>query len=189
MAAIDTPPGLGLDGAPVGWFVAPPAARRLAWRGLLATMAGTVATFGLSARAAATDAAPRLVVVTTAAAIAVITWAVRMAHVGVADDGVRWGWGNLTVRLGRDRITRVTTYRDAVALKPRRGSTWFLFADDWDRFEPLRRTVAGLGWPVTEVDRAAPWLARVQRYGRAVDLMVVAAVTTAAVTAVLSALA
>lgn len=90
------------------------------------------------------------------------------------------------VRLDARRVTAVRIYRDAIAFVPRRGSAWFLFARDWDRFEALRRAVVGAGLPATELDRRAPWTARLQSYGRVLDALVVAAVVVAALTALIA---
>jgi hypothetical protein len=187
VAALDTPPGLGLAGAPVGWFVARPGPRRLAARGLLGTIALAIVAGALTRRHPPADVgAARLIVLVTAVAIAGLAWAVRRARVGVGPDGVRWGWGSLVVRLDARRVTAVRIYRDAIAFVPRRGSAWFLFARDWDRFEALRRAVVGAGLPATELDRRAPWTARLQSYGRVLDALVVAAVVVAALTALIA---
>ncbi|MBK7073794.1 MAG: hypothetical protein IPH44_15965 [Myxococcales bacterium] len=187
MAAIDTPPGLGLAGAQVGWFVARPGPRRLAGRGLVGTVALAVVAALLTRRQPPADyGAARLIVLVTAVAIAALAWAVRRARVGVGPDGVRWGWGTLVVRLDARRVTAVRVYLDAIAFVPRRGSAWFLFARDWDRFEALRRAVVTAGLPCAELDRRAPWTARLQSYGRVLDLLVVGAVAVAALTAIVA---
>lgn len=188
MAAIDTPPGLGLPGAALGWFRARPGPRRLAHRGFVFIILATIAAMALTRRHPPDDhGAQRLTVLLTAIALGGLAVAVRRAQIGVGTDGVRWGWGSLGVRLDTRRLTAVRVYRDAVALVPRRGSTWFLFARDWDRFEALRRAIVAAGLPVTEHDRAAPWSAQLQSYGRGLDALVVGAVTAAAVVVVLAA--
>ena len=174
MAAIDTPPGLGLPGAALGWFRARPGPRRLAHRGFVFIIVATIAAMALTRRHPPDDhGAQRLTVLLTAIALGGLAVAVRRAQIGVGTDGVRWGWGSLGVRLDTRRLTAVRVYRDAVALVPRRGSTWFLSQRDWDRFEAMRRAALGAGLPCTEIDRDAPWRARLQSYGRFVDALVV----------------
>lgn len=188
MAVIDTPPGLGLDGARAGWFTARPGPRALARRGLVLTVAlSAIATVLTGRHPPADHGATRLMVLAMAVAVAVLALAVRRAQVGVGADGLRWGWGGLVVRLDARRLRTVRLYRDAIAFAPRRGSPWFLFARDWDRFEALRRAVAAAGLPAEELDRRAPWTAQLQSYGRVLDALVVGAVVAAAVTAAIAA--
>ena len=190
MAAIDTPPGLGLPGAPVGWFRARQGPRRLAHRGMLATVAASALALAMTRRHPPLDhGSARLTVLITAIALCGLAVAVRRAQVGIAQDGVRWGWGELTVRLDARRITVVRVYRDAIAFVPRRGSAWFLFRRDWDRFEQLRRAVAAAQLTTEDQDRRAPWSAQLQSYGLVLDALVVGAVVTAAVTALVAAAA
>ncbi len=174
MSAVDTPPGLGLPGAQVGWFRARPGARRLAVRGFGFCLVVGIAAIWLTRRRLDYEVlAGRLIVVVTAILVCAVALAVRQARIGIASDGVRWGWGELTVRMAADRIRAVTLYRDAIALRPRRGSTWFLARRDWDRFEAMRRAAVAAALPCQELDRAAPWRARLQSYGRVVDGLVV----------------
>lgn len=174
MAAVDTPPGLGLPGAQVGWFRARPGPRRLATRGFVYAVAVGTLALALTGRRLPPDAlAARVVVVVTAILVCAVAFAVRRARVGIASDGVRWGWGDLTVRMAAGRVRQVQLYRDAIALVPRRGSTWFLSRRDWDRFEAMRRAAQTAGLPCQDVDGDAPWRARLQSYGRFVDALVV----------------
>ncbi len=113
--------------------------------------------------------------------------AVRRAQISIAADGVSWGWGRWTVRMDRDRITKVELYDDAIALRPRRGSTWFLSKRDWDRFEAMRRAVAEVGMPSEEHRRGSPLAARLQSYGRVLDTIVVLAMVTAGLLALVAA--
>lgn len=170
MAALDTPPGLGLPGIAVGWFTARPGPRRLARSCFaLALVAAALAAFITSRRPPPDHGAARAIALVLALTVAGLAAAVRAARVGVAADGVRWGWGGLTVRLDARRVVQIRVYRDAIALTPRRGSTWFLFARDWDRFPSMTRAVRSAGLPYQDHDRAAPWTARLQSYGRVVD--------------------
>jgi hypothetical protein len=187
MAAIDTPPGLGLPGTPVGWYRAHAGARRLArWCLALAVIAAAVAWLATARRPPPDRGAARVVALFTALALCGLAAAVRAARVGVAADGVRWGWGGLTVRLDAARVVRATLYRDAVALVPRRGSPWLLFARDWDGFVGLTRAVRAAGLPCEDRDGPAPWRARLQSYGRVVDGLAVVGAAVAAVTAAIA---
>lgn len=174
MSAVDTPPGLGLPGTQVGWFPARPGPRKLASRGFAyCLLLGALAIAISGRRLPPEQLGPRLVVIVTAVLVCAVALAVRRARVGIAADGVRWGWGDLTVRMAADKIVAVRLYRDAIALAPRRGSTWFLSRRDWDRFEAMRRAAVGAGLPCEELDLDAPWRARLQSYGRFVDGLVV----------------
>jgi hypothetical protein len=112
-------------------------------------------------------------------AIAGVGLAVRRAHVVVGADGIRWGWPWLGVRLDVGRLVGVAVYTDAIAFEPRRGSTWFLSALDWDHFAGLARAVERAGLPVTRHDRGAPLRARLQGYGRVLDSLMVAVMLVA----------
>jgi hypothetical protein len=73
----------------------------------------------------------------------------------------------------RDRIRQIEIFRDAIAMRPRRGSTWFLAAYDWDRFDALVFAVERSGLPTVRNDRRAPLGARLQSYGRVLDGLLV----------------
>src|SRR5262249_55608076 len=109
----------------------------------------------------------------TFAAFAAVGLAVRAARVTVDGGGVRWGWDWLGFRLDRDRIRKVDVYRDAIAVAPRRGSTWFLTAGDWGRLDALCYPVGRAGLAVARHDRGAPLAARLQSYGRVLDGLLV----------------
>jgi|GEM_PF-1223159 len=192
MSVVDTPPGLGLPGVQVGWFAARPGPRRRALRGFAFCLAVGSAAIWISAKRLGrgeVDAfGTRLVVVVTAVLVCGVALAVRRARVGIASDGVRWGWGELTVRMAAERVVRVRLYRDAIALEPRRGSTWFLSRRDWDRFEIMRRTALASGLPCEELEGAAPWRARLQSYGGFVDGLVVVGSIAVTIVAALAAL-
>jgi len=177
VSAIDTPPGLGLAVLlPHGTFAARRGPRRLAEIGLRVTVAlGALAIGFAIRRPEAPQASTCFVGALTMIALGVLGVAVRRAQVTIAADGVRWGWGPWTVRMDRDRIVKVELYDDAIALRPRRGSTWFLSRRDWDRFEAMRRTAAAVGLPAEEHTRKAPLAARLQSYGRVLDAIVVGA--------------
>lgn len=180
MAAIDTPPGLGHDDARAAGFRAPAGARRLADAAMRLTIVLTVAVVLIVGRRRP-EGGPSLVAwAVSASALALVGAAVRRARVTVAADGVRWGWGALTVRMSRERIVSADVYADGVALRARRGSTWFLARRDWDRFDSLARAIADAGLPSASIERAAPLSARLQSYGRFLDGLLVLAVLTAA---------
>jgi hypothetical protein len=186
VAAIDTPPGLGHDDARAAGFRAPRGPRRLAEAAMRLTVVLTVLVVVVVGRRRG-DAGPLLVAwAVSASALALVGAAVRRARVTVAADGIRWGWGGLTVRMSRERITRAEIYRDGVALRARRGSTWFLARRDWERFDSLARAIADAGLPAAALDRTAPFTARLQSYGRFLDALLVLAVLTAATAAVLA---
>lgn len=188
MAAIDTPPGLGLGALAHDAFGARPGPRRLAELGLRATVALGVVVIALVARRPdAAQASTCVVGALTAMALGGLGAAVRRAQVAIAADGVRWGWGRWSVRMDRDRIVRVELFDDAIALRARRGSPWFLSRRDWDRFEQMRRAVAAAGLPAAEHARRAPLTARLQSYGRVLDAIIVLAILGAAMLALLAA--
>ncbi len=176
MAAVDTPPGLGLGSTARGVFPARRGPRRLAEIGArYVGLAGSGA-IALAARNPDVRAGASLVGwALTCFALAGVGLAVRRAHVAIAGDGVRWGWGRWVVRMDRDRIARVLMFRDGLSLRARRGSTWFLAARDWDKFELMRRTIVEVGLPAEEHAGRAPLRARIQSYGRFLDALVIAA--------------
>jgi len=184
LAAVDTPPGIGLGTTARGWFAARPGPRRLAEIGLRITVVVGIVTVALAGRHPEAASAATLVVgALTCAALAVLGVAVRRAQVSIAADGVRWGWGRWVVRMERERLVRVEVFDDAIALVPQRGSTWFLSRRDWDRFERMRRAVVDAGLPVEDRARRAPFTARLQSYGRVLDALVVGAMVGAVVLA------
>ncbi|HUQ06728.1 MAG TPA: hypothetical protein VM261_29700 [Kofleriaceae bacterium] len=189
MSAIDAPPGLGLAVLlPHGTFGARRGPRRLAELGLRVTLGlGAIAIGFAIRRPEAPQASTCFVGALTMIALGILGVAVRRAQVTFAADGVSWGWGGWTVRMDRDRIAKVELYDDAIALRPRRGSTWFLSKRDWDRFEALRRTASSVGLPSEEHARKAPLRARLQSYGRVLDAIIVMAMVTGLVITLIAA--
>jgi hypothetical protein len=181
MSAIDTPPGLGLAVLlPHGTFGARRGPRRLAEIGFRLIVAMGAVAIGLALRRPESgQAATCFVGSLTMLSLGGLAIAVRRAQITIAADGIRWGWGRWTVRMDRDRIATVELYDDAIALRPRRGSSWFLSRRDWDRFEAMRRTAAAVGLPSEEHARRAPFRARLQSYGRVLDTIVVLAMLAA----------
>lgn len=174
VAATDVPLHAGLGGRLAGTFVARPAARRLA--GIAAWWVLVVGGLGVMLAASKPwqpQAATVVVITLMLAGFVAVGLAVRRARVTVDAGGVRWGWGWLGFRLERDRIRTVDIYRDAIAFRQRRGSTWFLTAWDWDRFDGLVLAVERAGLPTRVNDRRAPIGARLQSYGRVLDGLLV----------------
>ena len=171
MSAVDVPQHAGLGGRVAGEFAARRGPRILA--GIAARwvlIAGSIAAALAARRPFSPDADTVIVATLMFAGFAAVGLAVRRARVSVDASGVRWGWSWLGFRMERDKIRHVDVYRDAVALRPRRGSTWFLSARDWDRYDALALAVERSGLPVTRhVDRGAPIGARLQSYGRVLD--------------------
>jgi len=175
MSAVDVPLHAGLGGRIAGEFGARKGPRLLA--GIAARwvlIAGSLASALAARRPYSPDARTVIVATLMFAGFAAVGLAVRRARVSVDASGVRWGWSWLGFRMERDRIVHVDLYRDAVALRPRRGSTWFLSARDWDRYDALALAVERAGLPATRhADRGAPFAARLQSYGRVLDGLLV----------------
>jgi hypothetical protein len=170
MSAVDVPLHLGLGGRVAGEFVARSGPRRLARRAARwVVIAAAIAIAIVLRRPWQPHSGLVLGSALMFAAFAGVGLAVRRARVSVSADGVRWGWGWLGVRLERDRIRAVDVYRDAVAFRHRRGSTWFLTAYDWDRFDALVLAVERSGLQTRRNAAGAPWLARLQSYGVFLD--------------------
>lgn len=174
MSAVDAPPGISFAGQAAGEFVARPRARRLAGRVLVLATATGVATLSLAARQLGAPLIELLLIAPLMCmSVAVVGFAVRSAHIRVDAEGVRWGWRWGGFRLGRDRLVRIDGYVDAVALAPKRGSTWYLSRRDWENFDRLERAMRIAGLPVTHHDRKAPIGARLQSYGVVLDGLLV----------------
>jgi hypothetical protein len=188
MSATDVPVHAGLGGRIAGEFAARPAQRRLAtWAARWVTLVGSIA-LGLALRKPFEPSATTIVVSTLMfAGFALVGLAVRRARVTVDAGGVRWGWDWLGFRLERDRIRAVDVYRDAIAFRQRRGSTWFLTAWDWERFDALVLSVERSGLALTRNDRRAPLGARLQSYGRVLDGLLVLTIVGVAVMVALAA--
>lgn len=190
MSAIDAPPGVDYAGPGPGELAAPAGKRRLARRVFWLVLGAGVATVALAARhphRAGTHvllAAPMFL-----AAVAALGWSVRRARVRVDGDGVRWGWSVAGFRLPRRRLRWVRIYTDAVALRPRRGSIWYLGAADWDGLAGLTDAFHRAGIPVETFAGRAPLWARVQSYGRFLDVLLVLDAAVAALALAAAALA
>ncbi|HTR52279.1 MAG TPA: hypothetical protein VMJ10_16305 [Kofleriaceae bacterium] len=183
MSAVDLPPGIGLQGTPLGEFTAPVRAKRLSAVSLVLVLAFGAAAWGLVSRKPfGRHASAQVVMPVAFAAFALLGFAVRRARVAVTRDGVRWGWTALNFTQEAARIVTAHVYADGIALEARRGSWWFIAARDWDRFDVLVRQLRRAELPVRDHEGKAPLRARLQSYGRFLDaLLVVSVISTFAV--------
>ena len=185
MSVIDLPPGIGLQGTPLGTFRSPPGARRLAWLALVAAvLLGAITWYFVSRHPWRRGASVQFTLPVAFAALALVGLAVRNARVSVTRDGVRWGWTTVGFHRQAERIKCAHVYRDGVAFEAPRGSWWFLAARDWERFDALVRQLRRTELPLSEHDRRAPLRARLQSYGRFLDLMLMGIVLASVVVAV-----
>ncbi|HEX5060458.1 MAG TPA: hypothetical protein VFV99_13915 [Kofleriaceae bacterium] len=174
MSVVDLPPGIGLVGTPLGTFVAPRRARRLSAIALICVVAFGALTWAFVSRHPYRwHASTQFVLPIAFAAIALLGFLVRRASVAVTRDGVRWGWASLNFTQEASRIVTAHVYHDGIALKAKRGSWWFLSARDWDRFDALVRQLRRAELPITDHEGRAPLRARLQSYGRFLDVLLV----------------
>jgi hypothetical protein len=175
VSAIDAPPGIPFAGQAAGEFVARPRARRLARRVFVLVLVAGILTLVLAARRLYAPMVEFLLVAPLMCiSIAGVGYAVRSAHLTIDRDGVRWGWSWAGFRLSRDRLAAIAAYEDAVALRPKRGSTWYLSRRDWDRFDRVLPAIDQAGIPFELHDRRAPLAARLQSYGAVLDGLLIA---------------
>jgi len=181
MSALDLPPGIGLVGTPLGTFVAPRRARRVAWISLVVVVVLGAITWVLVSRHPYHRSASTQVVLPIAfAAFAGLGFVVRRARVAITRDGVRWGWTAFGFHQPAARITTAYIYLDGIAVEARRGSWWFIAARDWDRFDVLVRHLRRAELPLRDHAGKAPLRARLQSYGRFLDLLLLGSVFGAA---------
>ena len=184
MSALDLPPGIGLLGTPLGTFHAPRGARRLALISLVIVLVLGAITWVLVARQPFRRAASTQVVLPIAfAAFAGLGVVVRRAHVAITRDGVRWGWTAFGFHQPAAQIAAAHIYEDGVALEARRGSWWFIAARDWERFDALVRQLRRAELPIRDHASKAPLRARLQSYGRFLDLLLLGSALSAVVVA------
>lgn len=175
MSAIDAPPGVAFAGVAAGEFVARRWPRRLAGRVMFLVVVTGAITAAIGVRRAPGATAEMLLAVPLVCwSVAGVGLAVRRARLRVDRDGVRWGWGDIGFRVTRDRMQRIDLYRDAIAVRQRRGSTWYLSAHDWDLFERMPGALRRAGLPVLTHELRAPFAARLQSYGIVLDLLLLA---------------
>ena len=181
MSALDLPPGIGLLGTPLGTFRAPRRARRAAAIALAAVLVlGAITWFLVSRHPFRRGTSTQVVMPMAFAAFAALGFAVRRARVAITRDGVRWGWTMLGFHQPASRIATAHIYRDGIALEARRGSWWFIAARDWERFDVLVRHLRRAELPICDHAGNAPLRARLQSYGRFLDLLLLGSVIGAA---------
>jgi len=105
--------------------------------------------------------------------IACVCYAVRRARLRFGGGGVRWGWDVGGFTMSRDRMTGVDVYENAIAFVPKRGSTWYVSARDWDRFDEVPAAMRKANIEFTLHNKKAPIAATLQSYGIALDLMLI----------------
>ena len=174
MSAVDAPPGIAFAGHAAGEFACRRRPRRLAGRVLFLVLLASVLTVVMAGRRMHGQTAELLMVVSLmCASVAGVGYAVRRARLRIDADGVRWGWSGIGFRVTRDDMAGIDVYRDAVAVRQRRGSTWFVSGRDWDRFEHVPAALRRAGLPLESHTRRAPLGARLQSYGTVLDLLLV----------------
>lgn len=177
MSAIDLPPGIGLEGTPLAVFAAPKASRRLAVTTVILVIGFGLLTWYLVYQHPWRSGSSVQIVLPAAFTIfGLLGVAVRSARLAITRDGVRWGWTILAFTQPASRVAKAHVYADGVTLQAKRGSWWFLAARDWDRFDALVRQLRRTEMPIEEHAGRAPYRARMQSYGRFLDLMLVCAI-------------
>lgn len=180
MSAVDIPPGVGLQGTPLGMFHAPARSRRLARVTLVVVIAfGAITWAFVSRHPYRWHSSTQVVLPVAFTAFALLGYLVRRARVAVTRDGVRWGWDSLGFTQEAARIVKVHVWKDGVTLESKRGSWWFLAARDWDRFDALVRQLRRAELPLEEHARKAPQRARMQSYGGFLDALLVGSMLAA----------
>lgn len=175
MSAVDAPPGVAFAGRAAGDFVARAGSRRLSRRVFVYVSAAGLVTLALASRRIHVPFIELILVAPLVCmSVAAVGFAVRRARLSVDPDGVRWGWSLGGFRMHRDRMKEVRAYPDALALTPKRGSTWYLSRRDWDDFDDLRRSLGRAHIPYQRLAGRAPLAARLQSYGVVLDLLLVA---------------
>lgn len=179
MSAIDLPPGIGLVGTPLGTFVAPKRARRLAWLSvvIVGVLLAITWYFVSKHRPYWRSGTSTMVVLPVAFLMfAGLALAVRTARVAITRDGVRWGWTSLGFTQPKAKLVCAHIYKDGIALEAKRGSKWFIAARDWDRFDALIRQLRRAELPFEDHEGKAPLRQRLQAYGRFLDGLVIASI-------------
>jgi hypothetical protein len=185
MSAIDLPPGIGLQGTPLGVFRAPMRARRLALIAVVVVLlVGALTWYFVLQHPWRRGSSQQVILPAAFAAFTLLGIAVRSARLAISRDGVRWGWTMLGFTQPTSKVVRASVYRDGVTLESKRGSWWFLAARDWDRFEALVRQLRRTEMPLAEHDIKAPIRARMQSYGRFLDLILIGSTAGSIVVAI-----
>lgn len=149
MSAVDFPPGIGLPADARARLCAPPARRR--YTRVLLFMAGLLAVWVVrkSLRIPPTWGTTSGLVM-AALAMNLLAFAVRRATMEFHGDAVAWGWSLLRFRLALRTITGVNHYPEALTLRTKYGSVWYLSARDWGDVAPLAAALARSGVEVTK---------------------------------------
>ncbi|HWM85963.1 MAG TPA: hypothetical protein VNO33_09000 [Kofleriaceae bacterium] len=175
MSAVDAPPGIAFAGQAAGEFVCRRRPRRLAGRVFFLVLIASALTGVLAARRMHGQTTELLLAMSLmCASVAGVGYAVRRARLRIDAEGVRWGWSEIGFRVRRDELSAIDVYLDAVAVKQRRGSTWYVSGRDWDLFERVPVALRRAGLPLEAHERRAPLGARLQSYGTVLDLLLVA---------------
>lgn len=177
MSAIDLPPGIGLTGTPLGVFRAPVRSRRLALISIIVVvLAGALTWYFVLQHPWRRGSSKQIVLPCVFAALCLLGLAVRSARLAISRDGVRWGWGAVGFTQQVAKVVRASVYRDGITLESKRGSWWFLAQRDWDRFEALVRQLKRTELTIAEHEVKAPYRARMQSYGKFLDLLLVGSI-------------
>jgi hypothetical protein len=175
VSAVDAPPGVALADVPAGEFTSTLRSQRRSRRLLVYVAAASAATMLFAARRLHAPLVELLFVAPMVClSVAAVGHAVRRARLRIDGDGIRWGWRVIGFRLHRDRVARVSAFTDAVSIRPRRGSTWYLCRRDWAGFEGVAGALEAAGMALTRSRERAPLGARLQSYGLALDILLVA---------------
>jgi hypothetical protein len=187
VSAVDAPPGIAFAGVAAGELAARPGPRRLARVVLVYVLAVGALALALARRRWYLPGIELLLVAPPSCmSVAVVGWAVRSARLRIDADGVRWGWDGLGFRMTRERLASVRIYDDTVALRPRRGSTWYLARRDWDGFDRVAPALRRAGLKTERRPGRAPLAARLQSYGLVLDLLELGAAAAVTLLALLA---
>lgn len=172
MSYLDAPFGFDPTGGPAGEVRAPKSVK--AFARVVFAAASTLACVCVVLAMRRAGAVDNLSICLGGWAACWLGFAVRHASARVDKAGVTWGWGNTRVRMKRERIKEIVLYSDALALVPQRGSTWFLSVRDWFPMKTFSAEIAEQGFDLQVLDRRAPLRARLQSYGRMLDVVMIA---------------
>jgi hypothetical protein len=103
--------------------------------------------------------------------VAALGVAVRAARVRIDGNGIRWGWNLGGFRMSTARLKVARVYRDGIALVRPSGSAWFLARRDWAEFSQMSAALASAGLKTEMAEGRAPLRARLQAYGRGLDIL------------------
>lgn len=147
MSAVDFPPGIGLPADERCRLGAPPSRRRYARVLLIA--AGILAIWVVRRSMkipASWGSASGLVM--AALAMNLLAFAVRRATMEFHGDAVAWGWSLLRFRVSLSSIVGANRYAQALTLRTKLGSVWFLSSRDWGDIDPFTQALARSGIPI-----------------------------------------